>query len=412
MVNEAINIARVARGFVSEDIYNETTLYVGKGGNGTDGLTWDSAFTSMTTALAACSATHQNIIKVGAGTWDIATANYLTLNVKMHVIGSGVGVTIFRNSSSASDDDYIFNCTALVKFSDCTFTNVDNTAGGGGILFYGAAANNSVIENCSFIMTESNFWCNAIGVFSTDRLRIKDVYIKGNGTSYHTNGIYINSGMHDSLIENVHMDNVENGILFDHLSVLNNHIKDIHITDAVTGILIVDGDSNMFRDIFLQSCTTGIIITAGQYNTFAHIHFFKCTTTIDDEMSTNKYQKLHSEVPDSKINPADLTGTTVTAKAGANNYTDTAVTVLTSGDKPIKIVGISYEPAAAEKYGILLTDGTTDFFEHVVESAANTTRRIVDIMPFWISPNTTIGCKVKSETGGNNCLIWIRYIEV
>jgi hypothetical protein len=143
---------------------------------------------------------------------------------------------------------------------------------------------------------------------------------------------------------------------------------------------------------------------------FANTRIDGSTLPIDDDAG-GTWHAIFSNTSHAHLVPDDLTGVLIVAGVGANTYTAAEVELYSAAaaTEPYIITGIVFEPAAGERYGLRLSadGGTTYFWEGVVEAAAGRSNRL-EFIPIPMNQGTQIVGSVRSETGGNNLLIWLK----
>lgn len=414
--NTSENMERVGRGFVSEDLYDETTLYVSKAGNNSNGLTWGSAFTTVTAAIAACTSTHMNTIRIGRGIFDLETSTeYVVLEKNIHIIGSGIGHTFIRNSTMSGHnlDAMFYVRHNAVHIEGITF---DRDTDGGIAVWLTEASHNCIIENCEFLYDNATTNTSAaIVIQDSNRNIIRNCQIYGDGSE--TTGIYEGGEGHDNVFEKIRIKDCLNGIRI--TCVTNgdyNHHNDIIIDNCTTGLNLDAGDNNIFEDIMIRGCTTGIDMETGMTNTsFDELRIFGCTTCISDASTTSQYICIHSDDETGQIYPASLTGIAVTDGTGTGFGTDTEIIAAAAIDHPVRITGMSLETNVAEKHRIRFSfdSGSTFFYEMIKEIAGNTVKRhVINMDGMLIPPNARVSCSVASENGGSTLAVWLEIVII
>ena len=84
-----------------------------------------------------------------------------------------------------------------------------------------------------------------------------------------------------------------------------------------------------------------------------------------------------------------------------------------SNTQPFHITGIVFEADTLEKYGVRLTfdGGTSYFWQGIVEAAADRSQRIVFSTPIQVKQGLQIAGSIRSETGGNDMLVWLQVVH-
>lgn len=365
----------------------EQVLFVAKGGDNTNGLSWTTAYTSLASAITAATSTKRCLINLGAGTWDVAVVDGLLVDEPVWIKGAGKGVTILQNLSGLDANDFILNFSEPVKITDCTFTNI-GAAIGSGIIINDTNANSSIIERCEFLFESS---CKMIHIGQdVKRIHVKDCEFIGDDFAWCV-GI-LEQGDGDSVFENLKIYDCANGIMLDG-----------------------DSDSDIFKDIFLTSCAIGIDLNSGNDMLFENIRFESCTTNIDDEVGDSVWFNIKADGMTGLLNPADDTGTA--EAAGNNAYSAAWTTLLPAVDYLFKVIGVSVMSDVADVHLIKLSadGGTTKFYETVWHAAANTITRmnIPEEFQQIYGMGTVITCDTWAEGGAGATLeIWLHIVKL
>lgn len=401
MLNEDVDI-KVINAIKSLQTFSATVnfadvLYVSSAGDNSDGSSWDKAYTSITTALDWIAANQSSgefhLVLIGAGSFDINTTGNPTYDEKIAIVGLGQNISKITNSHASATS--VLKLTGIGYMAnlmiDTGATSID------GLLLNGTSVDGYEIDNVYF---EGDSCTGAMSLLKIDGAA---EYIKVTNCKFH--GVAANTTA-------IHLDSCSEA-WFRHIWI-DTALIGIHLDNA-------GDDSNHFRDIHFDACTTGVQIdlAGATSNHFEDLQFYSCTTNISDSGTSTLFWDLHLlPKPAATVTPSNLTGVTVTAGAGANTYgaAVTEIRAAASATKPYYVTGILIEPATAEKWGIALFDdgGTTAFWEGVLEQArgvANVAQREMFPDKYLCGQGTQLSAKVKSETGGNNVLIWL-YLEI
>ena len=371
-------------------------LFVHPDGDGSDGLSWDTAYTTIQDALDACStdANDLTLIKIapqtGATNYDIDTTGDPTWSCNVILAGSHRTWVKIKNTHESA--------TSIMKFTGLvSLWNLNFNLGSGsvdGVKIEGPAWR---VRHCQFVGEDLTGAAVALTL--------------GNGTTTRKNGIVDEVFM---VGHPIHMT----GIYLNKCS--ENYFKNIHIHDCGNGVQIIhaDSDSNYFDHIDIGDCLVGLNLDAGNGQEFDVVHFHGNATNIDDEVGDHFWNNLIGEFPIS-LEPDNFNGVTVATHANPDTWGgDTEVRATATSLVPFKIVGIVTEADASEKFRLRLSDdnGTSFFKDLQFEGENNVTKRqsfsFTTQTDFVFNAGTRISASAKSESGGANVLVWIQVQEI
>lgn len=378
-------IKSLAKALIFDD-----TIYVSAAGDDSDGSSLDRAYTSLTTALDWIEA-HQvagqaHLIILGAGTWDMDITGVPTYTANIAIFGtdSRHQAIIVNNHATA---------TGVLRFTGwCSINNVSINCGTGetGIILNGALANGSRLRKLYFDCTALAIPQNAILLDGgVQNVKIWDIHVDGEAAN--TTVIHLNNAAHN-IIQEVKVHTALLGIHLDHADDDYNEFYDVHLVDCQVGMQIDNAGSidNIFHILKLQNNIANIVDN-GTGTLFAEVFLAAAVASVF---------------------PNDLTGIAITAAAGANNWTAVAVQIRAASATPFYIVGITFECAAAERYGLRLYSdgGTTPIYDDVLETGAAIAGKteFSELNPIWVNQGLAIHGRIKSETGGNNMNVWVK----
>ncbi|MCP3665740.1 MAG: hypothetical protein GY696_25135 [Gammaproteobacteria bacterium] len=359
-------------------------LFVSPDGDGTDGSTWDKAYTTIQAALTAAStdANESTLIMVAphATAYDINTTGDPTFSGNYEIVGTHRVWAAIKNSHASATS--ILKFTGKCSIADMAFTQ---TGAVDGVIF---TASGYRMRRCSFDSTACTGAVTAIHIDGSSGAvsggMIEDVQIDGNVT--YTTGLYMDTAA-------------------------GNYMDHAHIETCLTGIQTVNvaSDGNHFDDIDIGHCTLGLDLDAGNGQHFSHINFYGNTTNIDDEVSDHHWSNIHGSFPISVL-PDNFTGVAVDTGDGADTWSALATVYTESAGKPFRVVGTHMSTGTAEYYRLQLTgdDGTTYFDD--IQTDAN--RREGVAAPggteFIFNAGTVIKARSKSVSAGVDELdIWL-----
>ena len=117
--------------------------------------------------------------------------------------------------------------------------------------------------------------------------------------------------------------------------------------------------------------------------------------------------------------PDNFTGIDLDTHANPDTWgTDTEILAAAGRDKPFKIIGLSLEADASEKFRIRLSSdsGSTHFIDFQVEGEIAVNKRESIQLPsgtsFIFNSATKISGSAKSESGGDTATVWLEIQEI
>ena len=358
---------------------NTATLRVSPDGDGSDGLSWRTAYQTPPDAFDACSADVNDLtlVLVAPGTYDFNLTGEPTWTQNIVVQGSHRDFVIFTNTHASAS--CVLRLEGLSAVQDVTITHI---AADNGLLLWanGARANRLRFISTALTGAGVSLW------FNGDDSKATDIDIQGNAAW--TIGINVLGS--------------------------RTHYEHSHIDDCATGIWIhnVGADSNLFDSVFIHGCALGIDIDSGNEQHFKDILFLENTRDVDDEVGDSHWVGIHGRF-DVEISPDNFTGVTVNTGA-ANTYgADTEILSAASRDNPFRIVAVHVEPSTSEWYKLRLSDDSgTSFFDEIQFDG---TKREGAAAPSGtehiFNAGTRISGSVKDVSGGDNVKVWIEIQE-
>ena len=397
MLNETVDIKiiNMLSSLLKSSSFTDT-LFVSLAGDNSNGSSWTKAYTSLTTALdwiATNQATGEShLIMIGVGTFDIdITGNPEYRGLSIGLIGTGRNSTFIINDHATATTILMFDGCELI-ISNLTFhTGNNNITGLRLVEDVGGLGHGTIIDNVEFHAYIPTGAHSLLYLESdVEGLRMTNCWFFGH--SAHTTAIYTDDATY-------------------------NYYQNIHIYGCLMGIHLSDADDryNHFKDIYFQLCITCIQIdVVGDGNIFENIYFIgTLTTNIDDSTGQTYWINLFKNQESAEATeiylPDNLTGVTITAGIGANIWSaaDADVIAAVSATTPYRLLGFSYECAATEKYAIRFYAAGTDYIGRVLlEGTANICKNYYFERPIWIQQGEALQASAKSETGGNNILVW------
>jgi len=372
------------------------TLYVSPEGAGTNGKTWGGAFTTIQAALAVAStdpgdctlimisphATNYDINTDGDPTW---TGNYILKGA-------------FRNWAKIKNEHE--TATSVMKFTGkvaIISLNINLGTGNNGlILTHGG----SRVLNTQFVGEDltSVKTCLHLDHASTGkRVRVENIDVLGNITYCR-------------------------GILVDNFCC--SHFKHLHIHACLEGIQIVGTapNENVFKDIDIGGCShaNGIALNiddgSGQH--FDNILFHGNTKNVDDEVKDHSWSNIYGQFPIELI-PVDLNGLLATAGDGATgieaDWGDAVVFASENEiDQPFRIVGVHVEPVDTEWHELRFSGNSGAIYHDRIlfRGVKKWAMAAPSGTEFIFNAGTELYCQMRSESGGNNCQVWIEIQKI
>ncbi|KKM04015.1 hypothetical protein LCGC14_1768630 [marine sediment metagenome] len=358
---------------------NTATLHVSPDGDGSDGLSWRTAYTTPPDAFDACSADANDLtlVLMAPATYDFNLPGEPTWTQNIVVQGSHRDFVIFTNTHVTAS--CVLRLEGLSVVQDVTITPV---AADNGLLLWadGARASRLRIDGTGHTGAGVGLWLNG------DDGKATDIDILGNVAQ--TIGINVLGA--------------------------RTHYENLHIDDCAIGIWVhnAGADGNLFDNIFIHGCALGIDIDSGNDQHFKDIHFLDNTRDVDDEVGDSQWLNIRGRF-DIEILPDNFTGVTVNTGA-ANTYgADTELLSAVSRDNPFRIVGISVEPSTGEWYKLRLSDdsGVTFFDEIQFEGTKRQGEAAPSGTEHIFNKGTRISGSVKDISGGDNVKVWLEIQE-
>lgn len=378
--------------YVYQDVKEFTdVLYVHPDGSNVDGLTWETAYATLKTALSQASSDLNDItlIILAPAVYDIDTEGIYVINKNVNLWAMSPNlVTIENNHISA---------TGILQFNRfggifnihiaCGLTNTN------GIIYNGNNSVNSIVNNLVISSTKTSGECKELSLVDGSYLiNLEDSKVLGNNN---TIGVYLEDSYHNE---------------FNKL-VINNCSQGIDIIGETS-------DFNIFTDLDIKNCGTGIKIEEGNQQTFKDITFLSNLDNVNDTVGDSIYSNIRLDAPLSVLTPNNLVGIEVIGGVEADTYgSDIEICSSVSRDDPFVIIAVMYEYSVAENAGLRLSDnnGTTYFFESIIDLwAINAVeRKEMDAsLPQIFNCGTRISCSIKTLSGTDTAHIWLQIKEI
>ncbi len=365
------------------------TLRVSPNGDGTDGLTWATAYQEIPDALDAASVDTDDLtlilITPHTTFYDINMTGDPTWAANVILEGTVPEFVTIENTHAAA--------TSILKLTGkSALVNLEFDLGLGNTNGVILTASGAAVEGVIFV----------------------GVDLTGAATALHFDGADIR---HNSVVDTFFHGAVGfmTGILIDQAGF--GTYRDLHFVECLTAIQIVgaNSDENDFLAVDIGESALGIDIDAGNTQHFKDVGFHSNTRNIDDEVGDHDFSDLIGAF-NIGVLPDNLVGVNV-ATGAANTYgADTEIVSAASRDNPFRIVGFSFGPdaAPAEFYQVRFSDdaGTTFFdvvqfigSKQVGEAAPSGTEHI-------FNAGTRISASARTASGGDNVVIWVSIQEL
>lgn len=293
------------------DEFGTETLYIAKNGDGSDGLSWDTAFTGFEAAYEAASNDIGDLteIVVGPGTYDLNYSGFLSPGYKnIFIRGLNRKSCIIRNTHPGAGA--VLDFTHSIRLKNLTIRPNEFTEG----IRLDHGADYSYIEDVDIF--GDNKWYSgyrdgpSVGIMF-DGVRfcgLRDVEIKGErGTTY---GMRFSpeEGRKCSHIQirDIYIDDCQYGIYGNVGSMSGCRFKNFDIHDGLYGVHLSSGCvDNEFENIKTHNIQTFITID------WPNIH---------DYGDGNHFTNIDVDPDVRKILPTGTTGTTLTTGAGVGAW--------------------------------------------------------------------------------------------
>jgi len=362
------------------------TLFVSPDGDGSNGSSWDFAYTTIQDALDAASTDVNDatliMIAPTSSYYNINTAGDPTWAANVELRGTHRIWAPIRNIQSSA--------TSILKFTGKA--SIKDLA-----IFQSSGAQNGVIFKASG-------WRVRQCGFNSETVTGSSTSICIDGSSAQTRGGIMEDVQFQpnvGLSRCLHVDNSK-----------VNEFRDIHIDGALTGIHITGAsDENAFHGVDIGDSVLGIDIDSGQTQHFVGMNFHDNTRNIDDEVGNHTYNNIKGSSP-VYIYPDDFTGINAPSHANANEWgVLTQVVSLNAIDNPFRIVGVIFAPAVSQWSRVRITaDSATTFSnEYMFDASRKAGNSAPAGTDFIYNANTKIEAQTKVVgTGPDAIPLWFK----
>ena len=364
------------------------TLYVSPAGDGSDGATWATAYTTLNAALDAASTNANDLTAILLGPtatfYDINTTGDPTWAANVQIESPHRIWAPMKNTHASATS--ILKLTGKASVSNIAFFQ---TNGVSGVIFTSSGAR---ARRCGFNSTACTSAVNGIE-------------LDGSG------GIIQGAIIEDCQF--VGAVGYTTAMKLNQVSIMEATRINIH--DAILGISI-DGaatKTNFFKDIELGVCATGVAILNGEGAHFDKAHFHKNTVNITETSTTENVWNGISGEFEISIEPQNLSGVSVSAGDGSWGA-DVEIRAAATATKPFKVIGYQLEPSNAENTLIRFSadSGATFFSQGIFATRRGRASGSGDATDFIFSKGTRISASVWSPSSGRTVSVWLEIQEI
>ena len=264
-------------------------------------------------------------------------------------------------------------------------------------------------------------------ILTNDGPKLLGVHINGSDLASAKTCLHLDhasTGDH-AIIENIDIEGhptYATGLLIDNFT--HSNFDNLHIHECLEGIKIVGAtsDENYFNNIDIGDCNhasgIGINIDAGNEQHFNKISFHNNTKNVDDEVKDHEWTNKHGHFP-IEIIPNDLDGFLTTAGDATSgieaDWGDPVVFAAEDEiDFPFRVVGVHVEPTANEWHELRFSGnaGVTYYDRILFEGNKREAFAAPSGTEFIFNTGTELYCQMRSESGGNNCQVWIEIQKI
>ena len=361
-------------------------LAVSPNGDGSDGLSWTTAYQTIQAALDVASTDGDDMTLILVSPhptyYDINTTGDPTWTANVLLTGTHPHFAIIKNDHASATS--VLKLTGKSAVENLLF---DLGTGNNGLIMTstGAGGRKIHIDGANLTSAKTGLWLDGA---SAEHADLSKIDIVGN-TTYLT------------------------GLKVDQFARCN--IDTITIVSCLTCLQIVGADSNenIFHELVIGDSALGIDIDAGNEQHFDDVTFHHNTRNVDDEVGDSIWIDMFGAL-DIAILPDNLTGIQVDTGA-ANTYgSDTELLSAVSRDNPFRIVGVIVDTSSTEWYQFRLSDDSGSTFFDILQfdadkkagtSAPSGTEHI-------FNKGTRISASVRDVSGGDNVKVWLKIQKI
>jgi len=364
-------------------------LYVHKDGDNSNGLTWETGYNTVKTALDSASSDLNDItlIIIAPGLYDLNIEGIYIVNKNVEIASVSPNLVTIKNNHPSATGVLQFN-----KFGGILNIHVAcGTSNTNGLIYNGEGSIDSLLSHVVITSNKESGECKMISLQNgACQIASEDLHLIGNHNAI---GLCLDKA-HDNTFRNLYINNCSDGIQ------LNDEIDDY----------------NIFESLSIINSITGIRINAGNQQTFRAVSFLDNDDNINDTIGDSIYTEIKLNDPYSFVTPDDLIGALVLG--GSASYgDDTELWSVESASDPFVIVAIIFSFNVSENCGIRLStdNGTTYFFETVLETWTSDEVHSFQLdmnYPQIFNKGTRISCSIRTESGDDSANIWLQIKEI
>ena len=377
-------------------------LFVSPNGDGTDGHSWDQAYTTLPGALNAASTdvNECTLIMVGINTgnihYDMATDGDPTWTGNYIIQGTHRTWAKIMNTGDGGVPTSVMKFTGYVGLKNI---NINMGTANHGVIVTKSAFR---VDKCQFVGEDvTGAVKNALHIVGASVLKhgiVRECSWRGDST----------------YMKGLVLDNVCCSIF-----------ERLQFHDCLTGIQVLNANSvgNSFLTVDIGGCddtvgvegTDGVAIDidagVGQHLDSVSLH--GNTTNIDDEVGGHNYNNIIGEFLIS-ITPDDFTGIELPTEVGGGTDWGADTQIIASLTRPAKVVGVIAEGDAAELFRVRISNdsGSTFFTDVQFKGAVNEYKSIPSQATtgtdFVFNTGDRISASAKSESGSNSAFVWLK----
>ena len=364
------------------------TFLVSPDGDGTNGTTWEKAYTTVQSALDAAStdANAHTLILLAPGTYDVNTTGDPTWSGNYTIKSSHRVWSKIKNDHASA--------TSVLKFTGrVSLEDIEIDCGTG--------------DNNGVIVTGTG----------TKGFRCRHVYFEAEHVTAPHTCLEISGSTEYMLMEDVMFHGKANhttGMILTNAKLGNFARLDFH--ECFVGIQFTGtSPDNIFSFILFHECKLGLDIDSGDTQFFHEISFRGCARNVDDEVKNHAWENIHGHFP-IYIYPDNFTGVTVASAVAADTWGAlTTVVAANAIDNPFRVVGTHFRPAVSQESRVRFTGtgGPTYYDDIFFDGNKRENAAAPSGTEFIFNADTEIEAAAKVIGGGpDNIVVWVEIQEI